>query len=345
MKRLRRGMIDLFIVLVGSTLLLSTAVQVPRVSAAPTPANQVLEWNQIFTDTLIATNTPNSSSQRLGAIVHTAIFDAYNGIEQRYTPMFVEPAAPQEASPEAAAIGAAYNVLVDLFPAQQSELDPEYAASLETLSESCSCPERMKLGIDWGTEVGRAVLAWRATDEFSASYPAFTGGIAVGQWRPTLPASGPMSAQGLAFTSMFVLTSNSQFRPAPPRALDSATYAADFNADGNPNTTSDFSWLPLVNTPSHPEYPAGHPGQNGAAAAVLLNQFSHDAQTFTLTTTGQPDRTYSSIANARADGNNARIWGGMHYPSTIEISDAMGATIADYVNRNAMRPLRPGNDR
>ena len=38
--------------------------------------NQVLDWNQIFVDTLIATNTANSSSQRLGAIVHTAIFDA-----------------------------------------------------------------------------------------------------------------------------------------------------------------------------------------------------------------------------------------------------------------------------
>ena len=45
--------------------------------------DQVLEWNQIFIDTLIATNTANSSSQRLGAIVHTAIFDAYNGIERR----------------------------------------------------------------------------------------------------------------------------------------------------------------------------------------------------------------------------------------------------------------------
>src|SRR4026207_1723611 len=51
--------------------------------------NQVLEWNQIFIDTLIATNTPNSSSQRLGAIVHTAIFDAYNGIKRRYSPIFV----------------------------------------------------------------------------------------------------------------------------------------------------------------------------------------------------------------------------------------------------------------
>jgi hypothetical protein len=41
---------------------------------------------------------------------------------------------------------------------------------------------------------------------------------------------GPMSAQGLAFASMFVLTSNSQFRPGPPRTIDSATYVTDFNA-------------------------------------------------------------------------------------------------------------------
>ena len=61
--------------------------------------NQVLEWNQIFIDTLIATNTANSSSQRLGAIVHTAIFDAYNGIERRYTPIHV--AAARLAAPPA----------------------------------------------------------------------------------------------------------------------------------------------------------------------------------------------------------------------------------------------------
>jgi hypothetical protein len=50
-------------------------------------ASEVLDWNQIFIDTLIATNTANAASPRLGAIVHTAIFDAFNGIEQRYTPM------------------------------------------------------------------------------------------------------------------------------------------------------------------------------------------------------------------------------------------------------------------
>ena len=69
----------------------------------------------------------------------------------------------------------------------------------------------------------QAVLAWRATDGFSASYPPFTGGTAVGQWRPTPPAFAAMSAQALAFTATFVLASNAQFRPAPPRGLDSAT--------------------------------------------------------------------------------------------------------------------------
>ena len=43
--------------------------------------------------------------------------------------------------------------------------------------------------------------------------------------------------------------------------------------DGNPDTEQDSAWQPLVNTPCHPEYPAGHPSLNGAAATVLLSHF------------------------------------------------------------------------
>jgi hypothetical protein len=113
------------------------------------------------------------------------------------------------------------------------------------------------------------------------------------------------------------------------------------DTDGNPNTAPDVDWQPLVNTPCHPEYPAGHPGQNGAAATVLLSHFD-DEQTFTLTTIGQPNRTYTSITQARSDGNNARVWGGMHYPSTVEISDTAGEAIANYVNQHSMQRLRGG---
>jgi len=408
----------------------------------------VLDWNQIFIDTLIATNTANSASPRLGAIVHTAMFDAFNGIAHRYTPVFVQHSAPDGASGHAAVVAAAYTTLFSLFPSRQPALDASYADSLAALSGNCetrrhspprlvSCATRIERGIAWGAEVAQAVLVWRATDGFSASYPPFTGGTAVGQWRPTPPAFGPMSAQGLAFTAMFVLLNNTQFEPGPPRGLIGPTYTDDFNAvkalgrssgstrtedqtalalfwdgnasvhwnqaanqmaaanhlsssdtnrllavlniamadtastiwsgkrfyggvptavtwrpvtaisladmDGNPDTSADPDWLPLITTPSHPEYPAGHPSLNGAGATVLLSQFGRH-NTFTLTTIGQPSRVYTSIVQARSDGDNARVWGGMHYPSTVAISDALGEAIANYVNRHAMTRLDHGDD-
>src|SRR6187200_923706 len=152
----------------------------PASSAEVENPDQVLEWNQIFIDTLIATNTANASSQRLGAIVHTAIFDAYNGIDRRYTPIFVRTTAPNGASRGAAFVAAAYTALVGLFPSQQPSLDLRYTASLAVLSEECeqsgqsnknrgSCAARIERGVTWGTEVALAVLGWRANDGFAAS--------------------------------------------------------------------------------------------------------------------------------------------------------------------------------
>ena len=198
--------------------------------------DQVLEWNQTFIDTLIATNTANSSSQRLGAIVHTAIFDAYNGIERRYTPIFVNRTAPRGASRRAAVIAAAYTALVGIFPSlsplQREVLDARYAASLAALSDDGGDGgQSRERGIAWGMEVAQAVLSWRATDGFSPppSSP-FSGGLAVGQWRPTGGSCVAMTALGLAFTSPFVVASTTQFDPGPPRGLGGLTYADDFNS-------------------------------------------------------------------------------------------------------------------
>jgi len=108
----------------------------------PESPDQVLEWNQIFVDTLVATNTANSSSQRLGAIVHTAVFDAYNGIERRYTPVFYHNEPPKGASRRAAVIAAAYTALDGLFPARHAQLTASYEASLAALSDDGGDGER-----------------------------------------------------------------------------------------------------------------------------------------------------------------------------------------------------------
>ena len=419
---------------------LAAAVSVglaPGTRAQDEPPDQVLEWNAIFVNALVTAATPNSSSQRLGAIVHTAIFDAYNGIERRFVPIRVHDTAPAGASRRAAVIAAAYTTLVALFPAQQGALLARYNESLAALSDDeGDGGESRQRGIAWGEEVAAAVLSWRAADGFSTPVPAFTGGTEIGQWRPVPPAAA-MSAQTLAFTSPFVVPDSAYFRPDAPRPLESGTYANDFNAvkalgrstgstrtddqsalapfwegnasvhwndaanqiaranhlsmsntnrllavlniamadtaitvwaakrfygadpfvvtwrpataiplgnqDRNDGTAPDSAWVPLVTTPSHPEYPAGHPSLNGAAATILRSYFS-DAQAFTLKTkvgnTFLPDRTYTSIAQARADGNDARVWGGMHFPSTVTASDDLGELIANYVNVNAMKPVR-----
>ena len=424
MRKTSRAWTATYLVVLGLLAAGRTAV-----AHEPRPS-EVLEWNQAFTDALVATNTANSASPRIGAIVHTSIFDAYNGIERRYTPVFVRDRAPRGASRRAAVVGAAYTALVALFPSQKDVLDARYAASVAALEEEDEDDRRsLERGLEWGAQVAQAVLAWRASDGFGATYPPFRGGEAVGQWRPTPPAFAAMSSQPLAFTSMFVLGSNAQFRPPAPRGLDSATYTQDFEAvkalgrktgstrtadqtalapfwesnasvhwnqagnqmarahclslsrsvrlfallniamadtsftsfagkrfygadpaavtwrpqtaitladtDDNPDTAPEVDWVPLITTPAHPEYPAGHPSLNGAGATALLLYF-RDAQTFTLTSAGLPSRTYSRISDARADGNNARVWGGMHYPSTVAASDAEGAAIAQHVHRHAM---------
>jgi hypothetical protein len=400
--------------------------------------DQVLEWNQVFIDTLIATNTANSSSQRLGAIVHTAVFDAYNGIERRYTPIRVTDDAPKGASRRAAVIAAAYTTIDQLFttltPMQREQLNARYIASLNALSDDGDGGKSRERGIEWGTYVAQQVLAWRATDGFSTPQPAFTGGLAIGQWRPTTAQNSTctaMSAQTLAFTSMFVLPSNSYLRPPPPRPMSDSSYLSDLAAvkalgirdgstrtpdqtalapfwEGNASThwnqaanqlarannlsmsennrlfavlniamadtaftiwsakrfygadpaavtwrpftairegsiDPDPTWRPLVNTPCHPEYPAGHPGLNGAAATVLFNKFGDASGSFTLTT-GSTSRTYDSITQAREDGNNARVWGGMHYPTSVNVSDATGAAIALDVDQTAMQRTKGADD-
>src|SRR5687767_10698203 len=108
MERHRHKVIGFVFVIVFTVLTPASQGGQESSSERSTSANEVLEWNQIFVETLIATNTANSSSQRLGAIVHTAIFDAYNGIEGRYTPIFVRERAPRGTSRRAAIIAAAH---------------------------------------------------------------------------------------------------------------------------------------------------------------------------------------------------------------------------------------------
>jgi hypothetical protein len=233
----------------------------PISAATPDP---VLEWIDVMNTTVLAAGTPPNVTSRVVALVSASVFDAVNGIEPRFRPLQVRPDAPDRASESAAAIQAAYAILLDLYPAQSAPLATRRNASLAALA-SIEKADSIAAGVAWGQTVADAVWASRLTDGFTPTPPPFLGvlGIvgtpgAVGFWRPTPPANASGATPQIATMTPWVLRRPSQFRLPPPLALNSPEYAADLNEvkvmgtlSGSMRTPdqSEFALFWALNTP------------------------------------------------------------------------------------------------
>jgi hypothetical protein len=157
-------------------------------------ADEVTDWNRIMLDALLVPPAPGGPlAPRPAAIFQASVFDAVNGIERRFTPIHVTPAAPNGASQRAAAVQAAYASLVHLFPNQIVTFDQKRGESLAGIASGPAAEksESIQRGLEWGQTVADAIWAWRSTDGFSNVQPPFLGGMNPGQWRPTPPAFAP----------------------------------------------------------------------------------------------------------------------------------------------------------
>jgi hypothetical protein len=158
------------------------------------------------------------------AIFQLAVHDAVNGITGEYETYLSPPAAPQNASPEAAAIAAAHHALKNLFPASVGELDFQYVISLTLHGLSLSDP-----GIEFGRSAAAAILAARANDHSGeAQFPYDAPGAGnPGVW--VRLNNAPALLPGWGNVTPFVIRSASQFDPGPPPALNSDTNTTDYN--------------------------------------------------------------------------------------------------------------------
>jgi hypothetical protein len=209
-------------------------------------ADEVLDWNAVLERTLLASTPtvpakPVPAHPRQAAIVNVAMFDAYNGIERRFTPIHVNEFAPRGASRRAAVVYAAYTALVGLYPEHTDALNADLAASLAGIAAGPAHEHSQSIarGRAWGEYVAQQILAWRASDGLDFSPSSYVGSLDVGKWRPTPrpnPTPGEPELPGvngllpsLATTAPFSVPSPSHFRPAGPPPLASAQYAADVN--------------------------------------------------------------------------------------------------------------------
>lgn len=105
------------------------------------------------------------------------------------------------------------------------------------------------------------------------------------------------------------------------------------DTDGNPATWPDPTWLPLV-TGNHPEYPSGHACFTAAVTASLRNYFGTKQVPIAISSTvvGKT-RIYENLDEIVADVENARVWGGLHYRTTMTQSARHFTQIARDIGR------------
>ena len=183
-------------------------------------ADVVTDWNETAINVMKVAGVSGNPWSRTLAMVHVAMADAVNSVQGRYARVVAKMPAAASASPEAAGVAAAKQVLLQLYPNQRAKIDEAYAASLKTIPDGSAKSE----GIALGEQVAAAVLADRAGDGTNApdDYRPLTS---PGIWVPT---TLPIFAE-YARAKPWVLKSADQFRPGPPPELSSALYARDYN--------------------------------------------------------------------------------------------------------------------
>jgi hypothetical protein len=389
------------------------------VLAGPTRADVIADWNAKAESIAIEKRMLPAPNARGMAMLHVAMFEAVNAVERRYAPYKLTLAADRSISKEAAAAAAAHGVLSALHPDQQASLDSALRASLAAITEG----ESKAKGVELGKKAAAEIIALRANDGFGApeSYRPYT---IAGVYVPTVvPVSSTYGA-----VKPWAMQTGSQFRPAPPPALDSATWTNDVNeireigglksakrtpeqtgiarfwfmagpqawnpivrqlaaakkldildsarlfalvaiaaddaliavfdakyhynfwrpvtairnADltGNKATPREASWLPLGDTPMHPEYPCAHCITSGAAGGVLQSLFGNDIPEVAMTSVTAPGvtRKWTRLQDYLDEVAAARTYAGFHYRFSNKAGQEMGRKIAELAVGTQLRP-------
>ena len=189
----------------------------------------VVQWNR---NLLAIVRTPGAQPPtihptRSFAMLHAAIYDAVNAIDQTHQPYAVRFSdLPRRASQPAAADAAAHGVLVALYPRLASTLDAEFQQSLALVPDGVDKAE----GIRIGQAVAAAILALRTSDGANAPSVPFVFGTAPGDYQST-PPNVPKQPQFTHWPNVtpFALKRADQFRPGAPPTLTSDRYADDLN--------------------------------------------------------------------------------------------------------------------
>jgi hypothetical protein len=276
------------------------------------------DWNLIATSAAAGNDHNPLLVSRALAITHIAIHDVINSIVPKYK-TYCSTGLEPNADPKSAIASAAYESLIYLCPDQKEYLDENLHEYLDPIKDN----ESKTLGVALGKKVANSIILLRKDDDVNQNFnETVTKSNIPGLYQPIPPATtvfGPYWRN----VKPFALTSNSQFKPAPPIALSTAEYATNFAEVmqfGSKNST--------VRSESQSAYSKfwydfAEKGWNRIARIALIDQKTdvvESARILALLNIALADgyiagyeakyyynywRPYTAIHNADGDGNSA----------------------------------------
>lgn len=406
------------------TVALLSSIAMAMVSL-PAQADTICEWMAYADKVASAVPTtsgaaPTPDHAHLTTEVALAMFEATNAIDQRYESYLGLAKTDAHASLDAAAIAAAYQVLLGHYPDQKTSLTESYMIAMDAISDTAAREAGRVVG-EAAAKLARAAGGIDPAITQTPYRPRTAAGVYVGT---ALPVIQPFA---VAFKP-WVITSVEAMRPPPPPALTSERWARDYNEvkalggktsttrtphqtlmaryritpdmmptwqlvadapgrslvqnarmfalvgmasddaymttsaakmhynfwrpitairnaadDGNPATEADPTWVPLINTPNHPEYPCGHCTYAASIAEIMKSETGPAPA-------GGVRVSSASIPNSAVqvlptwddwvrDVSFSRILGGVHYRSANDAGEQVGRAVAKLTLANVMRPI------
>ncbi len=116
------------------------------------------------------------------------------------------------------------------------------------------------------------------------------------------------------------------------------------NGDQHDNAAvkRDAGWLPLVETPMHPEYPCAHCISAASVGQVLQSELGDAVGPLVMVSPALPGvtRRWDKVSDLVQEVSDARVWSGVHYRFSAEAGQKMGKEIGRYAVTNYLQPLR-----
>ena len=217
-------------VLTLSTVLVIVVMSCATSTAATPlpPGNTVQQWNMIAENTVVGSGAFQAEGFVYMAYVSAAVYKAVISIEGGYEPYGSAIEADPGASPDAAAVEAAYRTLINYFPTQAATLDSFYTQALAVIPDGTA----KTAGLAVGFAAANNIINVRTGDGrltpigVTSSFPTLQP--RPGVWRLTPPAFAAPQTPWLGSVRPFILQSPDQFLPDPPPSLQSSDWVEAF---------------------------------------------------------------------------------------------------------------------